>query len=364
MQKAPVKESSMVSPFFLFFLVNGSQIGVGLLNFQTRIIKGAEQDAWLSVLGVGLVLFVILWMIFFVVRSSSQGDLISFHTDLFGKYVGSLLNILLVLYFSFIGFSTLYIYIDLLQTLAFDRVPLWEITLAFCVVCYYIVSGGFRVVTGLAFWGVVIPVFLLIFFTALFPYLELRNIMPFFNHGWKDYLVSARESVYVFVGLECLFIYLPFIKNGQKSLKWAHFGHLASVFIYVVLAIFTFLYYTQGKLNHFLWPTLTMIKIVSFSFMESFEFIFIFVYLIVITSSACIYLWSATRILKVNFNFTPTKSLIGILALIFCFNILLEDISFGMVIKILTPYLGISLLFGYIPLLFLISLMKRAFRKS
>jgi spore germination protein (amino acid permease) len=364
MQETTVKESSMVSPFFLFFLINGSQIGVGLLNFQARVSIGAKQGAWLSVLFVGMLFLFFLWMIRFILKSSAQVDLIHFHTATFGKFIGSLLNIALVLYFFFVSFSIMYSYIDLLETWAFDRVPLWELTLALCFVCYYIVSGGFRVVTGLAFWGVVIPSFLVIFFTALFPYLELRNLMPFFSPSLKDYFISAKESIFIFIGIECMFIYLPFIKNGQEKIKWAYFGHLLTVFIYVGLLIFTYLYYTQGKLSHFLWPTLTMIKIVSFSFMESFEFIFIFVYLIVITSCICIYLWSITRVLKVSFHFKPTKSLFVILAIMFCLNIILEDLFFGTLISRITSTLGMGMMFVYIPLLFLISLVKRIFTKT
>lgn len=355
---ASVHENSKVSPFFLFFLIHSSQVGVGLLNFQSSLAKGAGQDSWISILMVGFSLNILLFLGFRVIKTSSGGDLPSFHTEAFGKFFGKLLNVGLVFHLMLGGFLAVYNYIDLLQTFAFDRIPLWELTFALCFVLYYIVSGGFRVVTGMAFWGVVIPLILIPPFIVLVQYLQVRNILPLFNHGLKDYVLSAKESVYMFLGFECVLIYMPFIKNGMKAKKWAYLGLWATTLLYLGLTVLTFLYYTQGKLLRTQWPTLTMIKVISFTVVESFEFIFIFVFFIVIISSVCIFLWSCTRTLKVAFNFTPSRSLLGILAAYFLMNIGLEDIIWGRKLNNISTYIGLGFIYGYIPFLFIVSLIK------
>ncbi|WP_059172619.1 GerAB/ArcD/ProY family transporter [Bacillus sp. FJAT-27445] len=354
-----IQEKYKVSPFFLFFLLISSQIGEGVLNYQAKIASGSGQDSWLSVLLVGLSMNVLLILGYYVIKNSSGGDLISFHMEAFGKYIGSFLNVLLVLYLLLGGFLQVYNYIDLLQTFAFDRIPIWELTFAMCLVLYYIVSGGFRVVTGVVFWGVIIPLIFALPFLVLIQYLQLRNIMPIFNHGFSDYVKSAKESVYLFRGFECVLIYLPFIKNSNKSIKWAHLGLLATTLFYFALTVITFLYYSQGKLLSTKWPTLTMIKIISFTVVESFEFIFIFVFFIVIVSAVCIFLWSCTRALKVTFNFKPSRALLGILAAYFLLNIGLEDISFGQKINRAGTYFTLIFFYAYIPLLFLVSLLRK-----
>ncbi len=40
----------------------------------------------------------------------------------------------------------------------------------------------------------------------------------------------------------------------------AHAGIVFSTLIYVVLAIVSFMYYSEGQLNHTIWPTLTDVK--------------------------------------------------------------------------------------------------------
>ncbi|WP_043930865.1 GerAB/ArcD/ProY family transporter [Bacillus sp. EB01] len=359
-----VQEKNKLSPFFLFFLFPASQIGIGTLNFQTRIAKGAGHDAWLSLLVVGLSLNILFLMVMSILKSSPSGDLMGFHKKTFGKYIGNSLNMILVCYFGLISFSLLYGYIDILQTWAFDMVPLWELTFAICIVVYYIVSGGFRVVTGIAFWGVVIPIFLIFPFILLYPYLELRNMMPFFSHSIKDYFVSGRESIYLFIGFENILIYFPFIKNHGQSKKWGHLGLFSTTLLYLGLCILTFLYYTQGKLAHTLWPTLAMIKLIRFSVLESYEFVFIFTFFLVITSIVSISLWSCTRILKVTYGFKPTRALLGFLIAFFLLNLALEDIEYGKKLSKITAYSGIAFLYGYIPFLFLVSIIKRKMEKK
>ncbi|WP_158587496.1 GerAB/ArcD/ProY family transporter [Neobacillus notoginsengisoli] len=356
---AIVQERYKVSPYLLFFLLQSSQVGTGILNFQTKIATGAGQDAWVSVLFVGLSLQVLLFMGLIVIKNSSGENLASFHIDVFGKFIGKTLNVGLVFYFLLTSFLSLYNYVDLLQTFGFERIPAWELTFGICLVLYYIVLGGFRVVTGVAFWGVVLPLVFIPPFLITLQYLELENIMPFFNHGVKDYVISGKESIFMFMGFECVFIYYPFIKKGDKTAKWAHLGLLATTLLYFVLTILTFLYYTQGKLLRSQWATLTMIKVISFTIVESFEFIFIFVFFIVIVSSGCILLWSATRTLKISFNFKPSWSLFGILLAFFLLNIGLENIMYGRKLNGISSYIGLFFLYFYIPFLFIVSLVKK-----
>ncbi|MGF6951627.1 hypothetical protein QF028_004132 [Neobacillus sp. B4I6] len=88
-----VNESLTVSPFFLFFLIQSTQTGVGLLNYQSKIIKGAEQDACVSVALVGISFHFIIWIIFFLLKKSNNGDIMSLHQQLFGRWIGNALNL-------------------------------------------------------------------------------------------------------------------------------------------------------------------------------------------------------------------------------------------------------------------------------
>jgi spore germination protein (amino acid permease) len=357
--QSKVKENAMVSPYFMFFLIHATQTGIGVLKFQSQIIKGAGQDAWVSVLAVGLFLHIVFLMMLHIMRNSSQGDIISFHTDLFGKYVGGILNILVAIYFFAIGLVALQSYIDILQIWVFDGIGSWEISLLICLCVYYIVSGGFRLVAGIAFWGVIIPSFLSLSFVYVIRYTDYTYIMPLFNHDFKDYLLSAKESGFMYLGLETIFVFFPFIKNGMRSSKWGHYGLLYTTIFYLVITVVTFMYFTQGKLHHLSWPTLSIIKIIQLPFLERFEFIFIFTWLLVFIPVICTYLWSSVRIIKLTYmKVTPTFILFFLLGSYFLITCNAEDILFKQLLEKVVRYSGLIFLFGYVPLLFMISLIK------
>lgn len=362
--QSKVKENAMVSPYFMFFLIHATQTGIGVLKFQSEIIKGAGQDAWVSVLAVGLSLHIIFLMMLHIMRNASQGDIISFHTELFGKYVGGILNILVAIYFFAVGLLALQSYVDILQIWVFDGIGSWEISLLICLCVYYIVSGGFRLIAGIAFWGVIIPSFLLLSFVYVFRYIDYTYIMPLFNHDFKDYLLSAKESGFMYFGVETIFVFFPFIKNGMKSSKWGHYGLLYTTIFYLVITLVTFMYFTQGKLQHLSWPTLSIIKIIQLPFLERFEFIFIFTWLLVFIPVVCTYMWSSVRIIKLTFKkLTPTFILFFLLGSSFLIICNAEDILFKQLLEKVVRYSGLIFLFGYVPLLFMISLIKSMISK-
>ncbi|MCC3357927.1 GerAB/ArcD/ProY family transporter [Bacillus sp. REN16] len=360
-----MSENKLVSPFFLFFLFHGSQTGITLLKYQRSIAQGAGYDAWLSVFVVGLSTHLIFFMMLYIIKQSTAGDILSLHKDIFGKFFGGALNILLACYFSVAGVSVLYSYIDALQVWVFDGIASWEYALVLCILIFYLVAGGFRCITGVAFWGVVIPSFLLLSLLYLIQYLEISYLLPPFKYGLKEHYISTKESVPLFLGFETALIYFPFLKNGKKASKWGHFALFLTTIMYTVITIVTFMFFTEGKLQHLTWPTLTMIKIIEFSFLERFEFIFIFTWLLVIMPVICIYLWSAVRSIKFTLpKIKPTYILLFLLALYLYTNSFLIDLYYTQLIRKIVKYSGTLFIYGYIPLIFLISVIRNLIKSQ
>lgn len=349
----------MVSPYLLFFLMHSTQTGVGVLKFQSQIIKGAGQNAWMSILVFGLSLHLIFFMMLYILKQSDTENILSLHKEVFGKYFGSLLNLLLAGYFLLASLFALHTYIDILQIWVFNGIASWEYSLLFCILIFYIVSGGFRVVTSIAFWGVVIPSFLLLSLLYLLAYAELSYLTPLFKYGLKEHLISIKEAVPVFLGFETVLVYYPFIKDKRKSTKWGHIALLYTTLLYTFITVVTFMFFTLGKLAHLTWPTLTMIKIIQFPFLERFEFIFIFTWLLVVLPVNCVYLWSATRAIKWTIpKLRPTFILAVILGGFFYVNTQFIDIEFSYFMAKVVGNSGMVFLFGYIPLLFLLSVVR------
>jgi spore germination protein (amino acid permease) len=348
-----VNENYMISGSFVFFLITASQTGVGVLYFQTSAIKHAGQDAWISIILMGLSLHLIIWMTYKMLGYPAK-DVIDLHRMFFGSFLGNALSLILVGYFFLKALDVIQTYIEIIQVWVFPTLKTWEIALIFICMIYYVVTGGFRQLTGFSFFAILTAALFLPAFYFHIQYIKLSNLLPLFNHSFQDLFKAARSSCIVFIGFETILIYFPFLKSPEKNVKWAHIAVLFTTLKNVVIILMTLLYFSQGMLKHTLWPVMTMAKIIELSFLERFEYLFIFIWLIVIIPAICIPIWCCTRIMKKVTTLKPRLSLLLILLTIFIaalrFN---ERLKIDALEKFVSE-IGFYLVFAYIPLLFII----------
>jgi spore germination protein (amino acid permease) len=358
-----VKEQFQVSTFFTFFLVHASQTGIGILNYQAEISKFAKQDAWISIIISGVSIHFILFIIFKILDSQNN-DLVAVHQYCFGRVFGSVLSLLVLCYFWLASFTVFRTYIVIIQTWVYPTIKTWQLSIIFGVLLFYIVSSGFRILTGFSFWGVILPslLFLLIYFPM--KHMNYIYLLPVFSHPIRDILLSAKSSTLLFLGFEWLLMYYPFIKGSSKIPKWAYFGNLYTILVYLIVTFISFLYFNQDVIEQLPWATLMMVKIVHFSFMERFEYVFIFIWLLVIIPPMCISMWACTRIAKRTFSIPPKGSLLFLILISIISSISLKDLESVDKVSKIASNVGFVFIYIYIPLLFITKHIKNRFSKS
>ncbi len=323
-----------------------------MLQFQRLVVQGAEQDSWLAVLLTGISLHFVLWMMYHILRNPSK-DVIDVHRFCFGKYMGNAASLLLIAYFFVTALTVLRVYIHVLQVWIFPSLQTWELSLIFIGILYYLVTGGFRALTGFCFFSVILSTVLMASFYFPLEYGQLHHLLPVFNHSVSDLLFSAQSSSIVFIGFESLLLYFPFLRTPQESMKWAHLGLLFSTIKYVVLLVITLIYFSQGHLIHSLWPTLEMTKIIEIQFLERFEFLFIFSWFMIIIPTVCIPLWCCTRILKRVCKIKPRWSLAILMSFLFVASLFVSDQLKVDTLGNVSSVSGLYFVYAYIPLLFI-----------
>jgi hypothetical protein len=155
-----IAERFQVSHFLVFYLIHSLQFGVGVLGFQRIIAEHTGRDAWIAVIFSGVLVHASLWMIYRILQDSN-GNIVTVHKEVFGKWIGGLLSFLLSLYFTLIAITVLRTYLEIVEVWMFPDLNVWVFSFIFLLLVYYIISGGFRVVTGISFFGVL--------FTFYFP---------------------------------------------------------------------------------------------------------------------------------------------------------------------------------------------------
>ncbi|MES1046476.1 GerAB/ArcD/ProY family transporter [Heyndrickxia oleronia] len=359
-----VPENRKISPFLVFFTVTSIQIGVGALGFQRLIAKTAGYDAWISVIIAGLATNMIMWMMYKLLEMGKK-DLSETHKFVFGKWIGSLFNTFFILYFTFFIITILRTYIEIVQVWMFPDFNTFWFTLFFLILCIYIVRGGFRTVTGIAFFGVVFPSYLIVLFGFTIPYSDFKHFLPLLDHSLKELIIASHQMSLTFMGYEVFLIYYPFIKEPNKSKKWAHIGLFSSTALYLYTTLISFAYYSEEQIQKYIWATLSTWKIVHLPVVERFEYVGIANWCLIILPNVCLALWCASRILKQTYKISQRKGVFIIAALSLLIIPLLRTRQQINMINSILGNLGFLINFIYIPfLLILVWLLKKVKLKS
>ncbi|MUK89190.1 GerAB/ArcD/ProY family transporter [Ornithinibacillus sp. L9] len=353
----------MVSPFLAFFLIHSIQFGIGILNFQGKIIERVGNDAWIAVIFGGILIHIIIWLIFKILIIGN-GDLITIHYDVFGKWIGGFFSLVWILYFWAIGIIVLRTYVEVIQVWMFQDISVIFFTITFLLLVYYIVSGGFRIVTGISFLGVVIPAYLLL--TLIYPLnqTEFRNILPIWDHSTTEILLASKDMTLSFLGFSTLLMFYPYLKHANKSKLWVHGANFITMFIYLGIMIISLAYFSQKHLLRYHSPTLTMWKSVELPFVERFEYVGISSWALIILPNICLAFWAASRGMRQLFRFSQRKALIGMLLFtIFPVYIIKEREH----IEVLNDYIshfGFYLITCYLPILLVVTYFRKGRRKK
>ncbi len=339
------------------------QVGVGILGFQRIIAKSAGHDSWIAVILAGAAVHVIVWMMYKIVNDS-KGDIIEVHKEVFGKWVGGFLSLLFVVYLMGLAITVLRTYIEVVQVWMFPELNGWVFGFFALVLTYYIILGGFRTVTGISFFSVVLPVYILLLVFFPLEFAHGRNLLPILNHSFTDIAKATKDMTLSIMGFEMLLLFYPFIKNPKSSQKWAHLGVLATTVLYLISIITAIMFFSSGQLDKHIWATLSMFKTIVMPFVERFEYIGVASWFLIILPNICITIWGASRGIKKVFSVQQRKALLLILPVVW---VTCSFFKTRTQLDMLNNYMSISgfcFIYIYIPSLFVLTLVIRKVRKN
>ncbi|MFC0270615.1 GerAB/ArcD/ProY family transporter [Metabacillus herbersteinensis] len=358
-----IPERFQVSPFLVFYLIHSLQFGVGVLGFQRVVAEKSGHDAWIAVILAGVLVHAALWMIYRILKGAN-GNVITVHKEIFGKWLGGLLSMVLTSYFLLLAITVLRSYLEIVQVWMFPDINQMLFTFLFLLLVYYIISGGFRVVTGVSFFGVILPSYLIFAFFFPLEFADYRSILPVFDHSIKDIVISTKDMSLTILGVEALLIYYPFLKNVEKSQKWAHFGVAFTTVLYTFICLVSLVYFSEEQLQKNVWATLTLWKIVEMPFVERFEYIGIANWNLVILPNICLTLWCASRIIKDVTKIKQKYTVIFVCLLAFISVNFFQTREQVNMLNDIAGKIGFGVLYIYIPALFALTFVFRKIKEK
>ncbi|MCS1352178.1 spore germination protein [Mechercharimyces sp. CAU 1602] len=347
-----VKERNQISPSLVYYLVVANQLGVGVLGFEQILSHSVGNEAWIVVLIGGLTIYPLIWMIYRICEQE-QSDVMGIHEHLLGKWVGSFVNLLWMGYGFLIALVIIRTYLEVLQVWLFPSLNEWVFASMFLILSYYVISGGFRTVTGIAYFSILLTTWLVFTTVYTYEFAHPSNLLPIFHHKLGEFVQGLRENTLSYLGFELLLIYYPFIKQAEKSRKWAYLGHSTTVFFYLFAVIASTMYYSQGELAETIWSSINKLKMVELPFLERFEYLAVAVWISAVLPNLCMGLWVASRIGKKIWGGRQRHILVVMILVCLLLTGMIEERETINNLNNWLAMIGFYLIYVYIPLLFL-----------
>lgn len=304
-----VKRGQRIRANYLFFVIAGIQIGLGVLSAPRDIFEKAQQDAWLSIIIAYLFMLLVTIVMFIILSRYKNADIFGIQVDVFGKWFGKFLGTIYLLFLTAELLSVLLTYTDVIKIFIFPTIPSSIISIMLLILIAYSVTGGIRVVIGVVFlFTLLSPWFMPLLYDPILR-IETSHFLPMFEASFSDLLKGARVSSYTFLGLEILLFIYPFIDNKEKAKRPTYLGLTASAFIVLTTTIISIGYFSPNNFHNLDWPVLILFKSVSFSFMERFDYFIVSGWLMITIPTAVLFMWAIMHGTKRIFRIQPKKTL-------------------------------------------------------
>lgn len=268
------KNSSLV-----FFLSSAMFIGVGI----TEILNLSNIDSIISLI-IGSLLSLILF--FFINRISiySENNFFKKSTLLYGKIIGTIINIILIMIFLIYYMYTIFNLNTFIQNKYLTKTPSFLIILLFLIPVIYLSMKDYETIIRVSFILFIIS-FINIIVTCfnLFPLIEIDNLKPMFNTSINNILLGSLKYMLYFIVPTFLIINVPNKKNNYYL--------CISILKFLTMFILLIGVYGIDFCKIFYYPEFIILKKINyFNFIEHIENILScnYIFIFFITSVMCI----------------------------------------------------------------------------
>ncbi|MDR7239247.1 GerAB/ArcD/ProY family transporter [Neobacillus drentensis] len=273
------------------FLIHGVQVGVGVLTLPRELAEIAGTDGWIAIIIGWLFSTLASLIIVQVMKKYPNGTIIDLLTHYFGKWVGKIAALIFVLYFAFLGSIIFFREGLFIQFWVLPQTDVYILLLLLSIPSYLIVRNNITILGRYAELVFFMTTWMIFFYFPPLKEGHWLHLLPIIKEGWKPILTAAKTTIFSFIGFEITFFLYPFLQKKQKASSGIVIANTLTLVLFLIITISAFAFYSPDEITLYNEPTITMLKIVEFKFLERLEIVFFSLYIFVISTSVLPFLF-------------------------------------------------------------------------
>jgi len=298
------KRENNITSSQLMGLIVSIQIGTGILSLPASLSTVCGHDGWISMLLYGTIITAVIFFIIKLMNRYNNKSIYEINKLLYGKYLGGLLNLLIVLYLWYSACLSLRGYTNVIHVDLLRSTPTLVICIFTIIPTYYLTWYGLKYVTRFASMIYLSLSFCCILFLLVFKDLRFSFLMPIGQSGIEGIKASFSPCTYAFLGYEVISVIYPEITNKKKAMKYAIGSNIITIIFCTFLLLVITSFFGEEMLKKSVFPTITLSRSYRAPIIERMDILFIAIWLPAMAMTTrgyfCIAYYSINKLLNLK----------------------------------------------------------------
>lgn len=259
---------------FAFFLV-GFLLGAGFFKLPDILIEETQQDAWISV-AIALIypLYIIL-MNLYIAKKYPKDNIISINKKIFGRFIGTLLNIIYLLQWPIICIIMISDVISLSRIYFVAFLTPLKVAIVVTLISLYASLKSLKTlgklhefISYIAFIGMFLSLF------AIFQG-DILNIQPVFGAGLPKIIRGTVLTSYYYIGFEVISLYHPYVVDEKSIKKGSLIALLVSSTVWIWITFISIYFLSIYFVPKAIWSFVFVFESIQVPVINNFLYFFI-----------------------------------------------------------------------------------------
>jgi spore germination protein (amino acid permease) len=302
------KNAHEISSGQVFIFIISAQISFGILRLAASLSKDVGHDGWISVLLAGLFVCVLIYLMILLLKRFKNLSILEINTFIFGKYIGALLNYLVIGYLLFTTSLSLRMFSDVIKLSALRNTPAVILTSFILIPTVYLSWYGLKYICRFSSIKPVLIVIVLMYYLLLSKYFRLTFLQPVGAAGMMKIIKGSYIPYVSYVGFEIVTIVYPYIKDKNSSMKYAVYGNLTTMLFYIITVVFLTGFFGEEMLKQLQYPIFSLARAFRAPVLERLDLFFIALWFPLMGTLVQLYYFCSYQCIKKLLNIENNKN--------------------------------------------------------
>ncbi|MFC4620546.1 endospore germination permease [Camelliibacillus cellulosilyticus] len=210
------KISTLQMAIVMYLMVGGTSI----LIIPSITAEKAGRDMWVTPMIASLSGFLLVWVAWKLFQLFPNQSIIGLSEKILSRPMGKILSFILLFFLMHNAGLIIREYGEFIVGAFLPRTPLVVAMGSIVLVCAFAVRGGIEVIArSTEIFIPIIITFSLIMTILVIPELDVKNILPLMENGWKPLVEGSVVPHIWFADFVLLTFLLPLLNNHKKALS-------------------------------------------------------------------------------------------------------------------------------------------------